>query len=860
MLQSVSTTSFIACALASHVLGQSGRPLFPGEQRPLALNSVHDIKAADVNGDGTVDLVAAYNGIAVLLGNGDGRFRPAVTYASNVSATPIVLGDLDEDGDLDIAARGYNSAVVLFNDGSGGFLTSASFAVGTLPYGIAIGDLNGDGNLDMATANNGSGNISVLRGDGHGGFTPAVNYFVGFGLVSIAIADVNVNGRQDVIVGVQASSSTVRVLYGTPTGGLTAPYGYVVGCCLETMHVADLNDDGKPDIATANISWVGQVNVALGDGIGFGSPSSFNVGNSPSAVTSGDFNGDGRVDLSVANYASEGVSVLLADGHGSFAAATTFVTGGYPNAIAAADFDGDCALDVATGNAYSFSASVLFGDGLGALEAPRTPPVGANTTRMLGADFDRDGLTDVVVGQQNGSGSPFTLAVRLATGAANFGPPLQLASIPWSASFAVLDVDADGNEDIACARASPGDIVVWRGDGAGGFVFTGPSSLGLGPAEIGVGDFNGDGWLDLAVLQCCPDRVGIVLNDGTGGFGLPRNFTTVGYQSFGLAIGDVNGDSNLDLATTSYYSAGSASVVLGDGKGGLSAAMNFPIAPWSHGAAFIDADRDGVLDLATTHNFPRAVAIRRGDGTGHFGSSVDYQLQTYGSGLTVADLNRDGILDLATPLYANAVAVLLGDGEGGFDVEQFGADTRYSILVVGEFNDDGWPDVAVSNYYSDSLSILLNQLGCPTVVSYCTPSTTTSGCNPTLSANASAASLGAGPGSFVLTCSRVEGQQAGVVFYGLDCATAVPFAVGSTSVLCVKAPVQRSSRLPTSGTLGQCDGAFVLDFFAFAAAHPSALGRPLTVGQRFHAQAWFSDPPAPRGGNLSDAIQFDLCP
>jgi hypothetical protein len=44
------------------------------------------------------------------------------------------------------------------------------------------------------------------------------------------------------------------------------------------------------------------------------------------------------------------------------------------------------------------------------------------------------------------------------------------------------------------------------------------------------------------------------------------------------------------------------------------------------------------------------------------------------------------------------------------------------------------------------------------------------------------------------------------------------------------------------------------------AATPGALGHPLQPGQTFYAQAWFRDPPAPSGSNLSDAIVWGLCP
>jgi len=64
---------------------------------------------------------------------------------------------------------------VLLGNGSGGFTAAAGspFAAGTFPISVVVGDFNGDGIQDLATANQGSGNVTVLLGNGSGGFTAA---------------------------------------------------------------------------------------------------------------------------------------------------------------------------------------------------------------------------------------------------------------------------------------------------------------------------------------------------------------------------------------------------------------------------------------------------------------------------------------------------------------------------------------------------------------------------------------------------------------------------------------------------------------------------------------------------------------
>ncbi len=142
---------------------------------------------------------------------------------------------------------------------------------------------------------------------------------------------------------------------------------------------------------------------------------------------------------------------------------------------------------------------------------------------------------------------------------------------------------------------------------------------------------------------------------------------------------------------------------------------------------------------------------------------------------------------------------------------------------------------------------------------FCTAGSSTNGCTPSLSANVQPDS--ANSAGCVITTSGVEGQRQGVVFYGVDNSafSPVPWSTLSTSLLCVKSPVARlGSLVDSGGVAGQCDGTFVLDWDGFHTSHPLALGQPWSVGQRVFVQSWYRDPPAPRGSNLSNALELTL--
>ncbi|MCC7015508.1 MAG: protein kinase [Planctomycetes bacterium] len=157
-----------------------------------------------------------------------------------------------------------------------------------------------------------------------------------------------------------------------------------------------------------------------------------------------------------------------------------------------------------------------------------------------------------------------------------------------------------------------------------------------------------------------------------------------------------------------------------------------------------------------------------------------------------------------------------------------------------------------------SLRSIELSVACPPPQPYCTAGTTSSGCNASMSASGTP-SVAATSG-FTLNCTNVEGQKFGLIFYGINGPKASPWAPGSSSVLCVKAPVQRTPASNSGGTPGACDGSFSLDFLAYLASHPGALGQPFGVGQCVNAQTWFRDPPAPGTTNLSNGLQFVTVP
>ena len=190
------------------------------------------------------------------------------------------------------------------------FSPAANFAVGASPISVAIGDLNGDGNPDLAVANHGSTTVSILLGDGSGSFSAATSFAVGSNPGSVAIGDFNGDGKPDLAVA-NSASNNVSILLGDGAGSFSAATNFAAGSGPLSVAIGDLNGDGKPDLAVANHP-SSNVSLLLGDGTGaFGPATSFPAGTNPGSVAIGDLNGDGKPDLAVANATSNDVSILI---------------------------------------------------------------------------------------------------------------------------------------------------------------------------------------------------------------------------------------------------------------------------------------------------------------------------------------------------------------------------------------------------------------------------------------------------------------------------------------------------------------------------------------------------------------------
>ena len=236
------------------------------------------------------------------------------------------------------------------------------------------------------------------------------------------------------------------------------------------------------------------------------------------------------------------------------------------------------------------------------------------------------------------------------------------------------------------------------------------------PQSVAVADFNGDGKLDLVVpvysIFTPLSDMNLLLGNGDGTFTAGPAFPLTGQNVNNAAVGDFNGDGNADVAI-SLPDANEIQVLLGSGDGSFT-----PMPAISVNGVFVvatgDFNGDGKPDLVTVNPGPGTLTILLGNGDGTFTEGATITTPANGPGgvavapasVVVGDFNGDGIPDLAvanTPRFdqgaLGSATILLGNGDGTFtaEAESPAAGGQPLFITAGDFNGDGKLDLAVSD-------------------------------------------------------------------------------------------------------------------------------------------------------------------
>ena len=721
------------------------------------------ISVADVNGDGAVDLVVANtldNSVSILRGNGDGSFRVQVTYAAGSKGTSewaesVAIGDFNGDGKLDlvVANSWSNHISVLLGNGDGSYRPKVTYPSGTAPWSVSspasvsVADFNGDGIADLAVANQFSYNVSVLLGNGDGTFQTQTTYEVGNGPRYLAVADFNGDGKVDLVVG-NESGGKVSVLLNTSIFPRAIKGTLGDQKTLSEAPVRPFKDVIVMDYTSGAIQTL-TIDLSASAG-GFGGALAVESGARIDAA----FEALGSGKYRLTGSAAEVTNALHA---------LTFTpTPGAPGTQSTTTFSlkDESSLD-ATATLIDSKTTVINADpftgqiaGVAYLDRNASKTQESDDRGLAGLEvklFDQSGVTLKASTTTDASGHYSFAALADGTYKLSFHAPdgykadpgaldrngnLVIEAVVADGATSLLnegfleprrgnsDLNGDHHSDILLQNAN-GACYVWQmGGGADGLAITASGFIGGydGPGAKwqvkATGDFDGDGKSDL-LLQYKDTGAVYVWEMGDNGKTIKAGGFVGGDDGPGAkwqvkGTGDFNGDGKSDILLQ-YADTGAVYVWrMGDNGlsikgGGFAGGDDGPGAKWQVKGTG-DFDGDGKSDILLQYADTGACyvwemgtdgqTIKAGGFIGGFdGPGAKWQVKGTG------DFNGDGKSDILLQ-YADTGAVYVWELDGlsikagGFVGGDDGPGAKWQVKSTGDFDGDGRSDILLQ--YADT--------------------------------------------------------------------------------------------------------------------------------------------------------------
>ncbi|MBI3189344.1 MAG: VCBS repeat-containing protein, partial [Ignavibacteriales bacterium] len=549
------------------------------------------------------------------------------------------------------------------------------------------------------------------------------------------------------------------------TGTFAAKVDLATGINPFSVFSHDIDNDGDADLVTANN---GSDNVSIyknnGDGT-FQTKVNYGAKDQPWSVFVDDLNQDGYGDIVVSNNNANNVSVLINNSDGTFQPDIIYSTAVYPTSVFVYDLDGDGDKDVAVAcitNGGGGKISILKNNGNGTFQS-NIDYDATNPISIFIADIDADGDGDIASANSVGGSTNISILKNNGDGTFQSKVDWTTGSVPYA--VCISDLDGDGDNDLAVANHSSNNISILKNNGDGTFQTKVDYPVGGNTFAIFSSDVDGDGDADLAVTKNGDNFISIFLNNNDGTFPIRVDYET-GDSPRSVFISDIDSDGDGDITivnygsstlsilknianvtaisptqnalnvspstnvvatfnvamstsslndTTSFIVSGSVS---GRHRGSFSFSGGNTIATFNPTNDFKNGEvvtvnvSSNVKDATNTQvkPFESQFTIATVPSTGTFATKVDYAIGIAPTTVFISDIDGDGDADVAVSNYnSNTVSILKNNGDGTLatKVDYTTGSIPYSVFI-SDVDSDGDGDLIVPNATPSTVSILKN--------------------------------------------------------------------------------------------------------------------------------------------------------
>jgi hypothetical protein len=657
-----------------------------------------NLATADVDADGDLDLLVANatsNTVSVRLNDGKGTFSVGTAVPVGSNPYDVVAADVEGDGDLDLVASTQNNTVsVRLNDGTGTFSGTTEVAVGSNPVSLAMGDLDGDLDLDLLTANTASKTVSV-RLNQAASATPS--------LISVSTAPRT--GNTVTLTGTNLTGATAVTFNGVAALAFTVDSPTQITATLPAKVTTGLVTITTPQGTTNGVQFNARPLVSAVSPM----PNSASSSDNTLYVTYNQLMDESTFTYGVNTFSQQTARIINVGLTGSSTNSSTALLGGNPafrpgETAFITVRPTPLSIYGLPGVPYVYQFTNRAGVGRGTFSGGSDVSLTNFTGKSTAADVDNDGDLDLLAANQNN-----TVSVRLNDGKGAFSGGSEVAVRNSPTSLVLGDVDYDGDLDLLTASTSSGTVSVRLNLGKGTFSPTGVEvAAGNSPTNLTLADIDGDGDLDLLATSPSTNTVSIRLNDGKGTFSGSQQ-VPVGLSPYDVILGDVDSDGDLDLLTAN--TSGTVSVRFNDSFGTFGAGSETSVGQNPQSLFLNDVDGDSDLDVVTANHDSNTASVRLNDGKGNFSGGSEVAVGSSPAEIALADVDGDRDLDLLTANQgSSSVSVRLNSGKGTFSGSQeVAVGTGALSIALGDLDGDQDLDLLAGNQGSSTVSVRLNQ-------------------------------------------------------------------------------------------------------------------------------------------------------